>query len=1249
MAIYHLQAKVVQRSKGRSVIAAAAYRAAEALYDAELGRTQNFLAKTGVVHSEILLPSMAPSRWLDRETLWNEVTSIEKRHDAVLAREIELALPRELSQAEAIALARDFVREQFVARGMVADLNVHWGQAADGSPQPHAHVLLTMRRIDPEGGLEGRRGYDEADRGQDPERGARRAPHLPGNPGADAGGRRGRSDPAHLRGAEGYRDSSAADGIGPQGGEREAERIAAPGGRITRLMAAARLRAGIRRLQAAERAGFGLKERAWNDKALLRLWRERWAEMANARLAELGHDVRIDHRSHAARGLDLEPQNKIGPAGARRARRGEEAERADEHRAIARRNGEWLLAEPELVLRALTLQQSTFTRQDMARVVDRQTDGAAQFAAVMAKVEASPELVRVGTDGRGRDRFSTREMTGLEQRMMATAMALTRRTTHRVDATRRRRSVQGEARQLSEEQALAYLHVTRSRDLVVLSGIAGGGKSTLLGPAREVWEEQGYRVRGAALSGIAAEGLEGGTGIESRTIASWDYAWNGGRELLTAGDILVLDEAGMVGSRQMARILERVREAGAKLVLVGDAEQLQAIEAGAAFRAIAERVGVVAIREPVRQKTPWQREATKELATGRTAGAIDRYEEAGLVHRHATREAARAGVLAAWREASQRNPRQSQLIMAHERADVRALNEAARALRREAGELGPDHVVQTELGALPFAAGDRVYFLRNDRGLGVKNGTLGSLTRIDGSRLAVCLDGRDGTGTGRGIVLDLGDYAALGHGYAATIHKNQGATADQAHVLATPGMDRHLAYVALSRHRHAVLLHWSEEDFRSSESMRERLARERAKDTTLDYGEADPIAAFAETRGLAPVSEIIVPDAQPTGAPRGKKDRFAGLTLKGRDAGEAGPPHTAPVGDGVSDQPSSPRPAHRTLIDALDDLARKLQHNPPPFMEMMEAAYQESEARKRASQPRAPMVPAKPYRPVTEAEVAALVGEPVSLRAHVQIFLEKAYRDPAAAWARLEALLQTHGGEEAVAAILKQQGPELLGRLRGSLGLFASGRARDERLLAELPAKVIADELLRPRAQHRRIRESYRARLEAERQRETVEVPGLTEGALAAIGHLEKAGAEVVHPRLQRGVPVDQLTPGEIAEAARVAAVWSAMEADPALREELAVFRKAAEARLGDEPDLWGHPGVGKAYHLSRVLTRAEQLAARHGAVETVRAACEQAEVLRRVAEETRQRAAEQAKQALKLRDPQPDRPRPRPSGPSMG
>src|SRR3954465_10669168 len=103
----------------------------------------------------------------------------------------------------------------------------------------------------------------------------------------------------------------------------------------------------------------------------------------------------------------------------------------------------------------------------------------------------------------------------------------------------------------------------------------GEGKSTMLGAARETWEAQGYTVRGAALSGIAAESLEGGSGISSRTLASLEHAWGQGRDTLTSRDVLVIDEAGLVGSRQMERVLSLAAEAGAKVVLVGDPEQLQ--------------------------------------------------------------------------------------------------------------------------------------------------------------------------------------------------------------------------------------------------------------------------------------------------------------------------------------------------------------------------------------------------------------------------------------------------------------------------------------------------------------------------------------------------------------------------------------------------------------------------------------------------------------------------------------------------
>ena len=175
---------------------------------------------------------------------------------------------------------------------------------------------------------------------------------------------------------------------------------------------------------------------------------------------------------------------------------------------------------------------------------------------------------------------------------------------------------------LSSEQRSAFVHVTKAQGISVVIGYAGTGKSAMLGVARQAWEEAGYTVRGAALSGIAAENLEGGSGISSRTIASLEHQWGQGRDLLTTRDVLVIDEAGMIGTRQMERVIAEAQKRGAKIVAVGDPEQLQAIEAGAAFRSIAERHGSIEITEIRRQRDDWQRDATRQLATGRTGEAV---------------------------------------------------------------------------------------------------------------------------------------------------------------------------------------------------------------------------------------------------------------------------------------------------------------------------------------------------------------------------------------------------------------------------------------------------------------------------------------------------------------------------------------------------------------------------------------------------------------------------------------------------
>ncbi|WP_240610417.1 Ti-type conjugative transfer relaxase TraA [Sphingomonas pokkalii] len=730
MAIYHFSAKVISRAAGSSAVAAAAYRSASRLHDQRLGRSHDFSNKAGVVHSEVLLPENAPEAWRDRERLWNDVEAAELRKDAQLAREIEFAIPREMRAADGIELARSFVRREFVDRGMVADLNIHWDIGADGLAKPHAHVMLGLRSV-----------------GED---------------------------------------------------------------------------------------GFGAKMRDWNRTELLTHWREAWAEHVNQRLAELDIDARVDHRSLEAQSIDLEPQHKIGPAASRMVAQGRDSERLDDHHAIARTNGEKILANPSIALDAITHSQATFTTRDVAMFVHRHSEGKDQFDQVMAAVRASPELIKLGKDGRGDDRFTSRAMLETEQRLEHATATLDARRHHAVadrHLERALRVAKQRGLRLSPEQRGALEHVTSARGISSVIGYAGTGKSAMLGVAREAWEAEGYTVHGAALSGIAAENLEGGSGIASRTIASLEHQWGQGRELLTDKSILVIDEAGMIGTRQMERVIHEAEKRGAKVVLVGDPQQLQAIEAGAAFRSIAERHGAVEITTIRRQSEDWQRDATRQLATGRAGEALAAYTEAGHVHAAGTREAAREALIERW----DKDRQASRIILTHTNDEVRELNNAARDRMRAAQMLGDDVDLVVERGSRSFAAGDRVMFLKNERSLEVKNGTLGTIEQVSGIAMRVRTD------DGRSVAFDLKDYAHVDHGYAATIHKAQGMTVDRVHVLATPGLDRHAAYVALSRHRERVDLHYGQDDFADAGRLARTLARERGKDMASDYTRAPDV------------------------------------------------------------------------------------------------------------------------------------------------------------------------------------------------------------------------------------------------------------------------------------------------------------------------------------------------------------------------------------------------------------------------
>jgi Ti-type conjugative transfer relaxase TraA len=795
MAIYHLSMKPMSRSSGRSAVAAIAYRAAEKLTNERDGIEHDFTRRQGVEHAEIVLPEgiAAGADWArERAALWNAAERAEARKDARVAREIEVALPHELTAAQRLELTREFSQSLADRYGVAVDFAIHSPHGHTDIRNHHAHIMLTTRKV----------------------------------------GEWGLGEKSEL--------------------ELENKKLAALGLPTT------------------------------HDQ--LRDMRIAWEQRSNTHLARAGLDLRIDHRSHQERGLELEPTQHMGVHATQMERRHKLVSRVRIDEDAARRNAAIIREKPEQVLTLITNEKSVFDRQDVARALHRYIGEAEPFQNALAQVMASPALVQLQAEHRDETgrvvetaRYSTREMVNIERDMAVSAERMEARRDYAVaprhvaaaaerqDAAIQRQGGKG----LEAEQRLAIEHVTGPERIAVVVGMAGAGKSTMLMSAREAWQAQGYRVHGAALAGKAAEGLEESSGIASRTLASWERGWERGFDRLGPRDVFVIDEAGMVGSKQLSRFITEADQAGAKIVLVGDPEQLQPIGAGAAFRAVAERVGMVELEGIRRQREDWQRAASIAFGRHRTEEGLAAYAARDAIRFEGDSELARAAIVRDVMADRDARPDGSRLVLAHRRVDVAALNDAIRDARQERGELTGELVYQTSEGARAFAPGDRLLFRENNRELGVKNGMLGMVERAEEDRLTVRLDSPKGPGLGRVVEVSMADYAAVDHGYATTIHKAQGATVDRAYVLASKSMDRHLTYVSMTRHRDGVALYAGRDEFSDMDALAGRLSRAQLKETTLDYDQAASVRAeaareiYAQRRGMdhAPESEIIIPPA----------------------------------------------------------------------------------------------------------------------------------------------------------------------------------------------------------------------------------------------------------------------------------------------------------------------------------------------------------------------------------------------------
>ena len=353
---------------------------------------------------------------------------------------------------------------------------------------------------------------------------------------------------------------------------------------------------------------------------------------------------------------------------------------------------------------------------------------------------------------------------------------------------------------LTAEQSEALKFVTLgNRGISVVQGLPGVGKSYTLGAIREVFEANGLEVVGAVLQGKAARGLETESGIKSKTIAGTIIDLEKGKQKLHEGSVLVIDEAAMVGTEQMHKLLSAVAEAKGRIVLVGDEQQLQSIDTGGMFTALKNTFGSTAIKTVFRQKEDWAREAVMALHSGEADKALAAFSEHGRLHVSETREEASRALIAAWAAKDITTPEKT-LILGTTRAEVAALNSAAQAARQEHGHLsdeGIDHKKET------FHIGDRILITKNSKIRGLQNGDFGVITGIKKSPLEITVSFDNGETKS----IRLQEFEDVQLGYATTVHKAQGATVDRAYVLGGgPLVDKHMGLVQASRSRFETMI-----------------------------------------------------------------------------------------------------------------------------------------------------------------------------------------------------------------------------------------------------------------------------------------------------------------------------------------------------------------------------------------------------------------------------------------------------------
>jgi conjugative relaxase-like TrwC/TraI family protein len=496
---------------------------------------------------------------------------------------------------------------------------------------------------------------------------------------------------------------------------------------------------------------------------------------------------------------------------------------------------------------AVTAHASHFERRDVIQAVAECLPNGApgdEVARIADRFLAQPQVMEIVERPRAA-RFTTKAIWEMEQRALSTAQAMAERSDRAVVSEIVVSRILDQRPSMKPDQRVMVERLLgRGEGLVLVIGEAGTGKTYALVAAAHAWSAQGTELRVAAPTWRAANVLRS-EGLPATSVASllaeFQRAEDRGEDPLARASVLVVDEAGMVDSGALSRLIAHAEAAEAKLVLIGDPAQLGEIGAGGLFAAIAHRTEPIVLDEVIRHHHALEREGAKLIREGQGREALSIYEGAQRVTVSDDAAARREAMVADWWQSYQKG--EDALMIAKRNAEVAELNARARAAMKAAGRLKGEEI---EVGGARFAAGDQIITRINDRKAHIYNRERWRVAEVEAKSGRMVLDGIDTRGRVCVDAVYLGRLRerdggpAIEHAYAATTYQAQGSTVDKAFVMADPSMTRQEFYVATSRSREETRIYATPE----VQSEREEFAPRSAGAAGLDH-----IAKAAERDG----------------------------------------------------------------------------------------------------------------------------------------------------------------------------------------------------------------------------------------------------------------------------------------------------------------------------------------------------------------------------------------------------------------